>query len=496
MIQRVNQGKRMVFQKQHFNMEEKELLSGEVEHDFINDLIEYFTIIKQHVPDDVNEIIKVCKELYELYTKPFYEKWSSVNLVEWNSEYQKNYYSFILVYIDVKILLPHRLLIFETLQPENNIIEQLKKAQGTNYFFFTLNKIQRGLNLTLLPNDIKIIDVLMNPLIRNRITTLPTNRQIATLTQCSENTISRRLEHLINRAMFTNKYRIDMALLGYYTSAIIHLEHFDDIPPTMEPYCLVDVPIDWGEKVGKIKIFQVPYSRKNLMGEIKDYFNSLYEMTLTKSYIGWNLSGLTTDIDNRWRVLPPIFLGDRWSDTLIAEGVGIEHNLFNDMTVVKISETQAKMLDLLQVEATSNVHLSQTLGVTPKYIQQFYEYFFEQRLIDRFLQIGHVGLDSKVWITLLGSKSDSNFSLLNNIVEHLKFFPFSWIFYNEKNLDLDGKPLLAGVLWIPSSWFVDFYGVWIHLIDLGFVPKINISQGVIKWGSDIQKTYDFDARNT
>ena len=122
----------MVFQKQPFHLEETELLLSEVEHDFINDLIGYFTIIEQHAPDDVNKILEVCKELYERHTKPFFDKWSFLNLVEWNSEYEKVYYSFILAYIGHKILLPHRLLIFVTLQPKNNIIEQLIKAQ-TDY---------------------------------------------------------------------------------------------------------------------------------------------------------------------------------------------------------------------------------------------------------------------------------------------------------------------------------------------------------------------------
>lgn len=482
----------MELQRDPFSMEENEPLSNEIEANFFDDLIDYFSIIKQHAPNDSREILQVCEQLHQPYTKPFYEKWASSNLVMWNSEYERDYYSFILTFWGTKILLPHRLLIFETLQPENNIIEQLKSTQNPDYFFFTLNKIQRGLNLELLPNDIRIIQSFMNPLIRRRIKTIPTNRQIATTIHCCENTIYRRLNHLVNRAMFTNKYRVNMARLGYYTSVIVHVEHFNEIPPGMKPYCLTDVPIDWGETIGKIKIFQVPYSQKNLMQEIKEHFEPTYEMTLTKSYIGWNLSGMTPDVDNRWRILPPIFQGDRWSDTLIAEGAGIEHNLFNDMAAVKISPTQAKMLDLLQVEATPNVHLSQTLGVTPKYIQEYYEFFFDQNLIERFLQIGHVGLDSKVWITLLGSRSNSSFELLNNIVEHLKFFPFSWLFYNEKKLDRGGRPFLAGVLWIPSTWFVDFYGVWIHLVNLGFVAKINISQGVIKWGIEINNTYDFD----
>lgn len=482
----------MVFQRQYFTEAEESIIES-VEEDFKTDLINYLTIIKQSSTDDIKEVINKCQELYEPFTKPFFQKWSQSNLLKWHSDYENNYYSFVFTYLDTKIILPHRMLIFEALQPKNTLLEQLNKAKGTKYFFFILNKIQRVLNLPLLTNDIRIIETLINPFLRHRIVAVPTNRQIATLLGCSENTISRRLDQLLNKYIVTTKYRVDLAKLGYQTYAIVHLDNIDQAPLDLEPFCLVDVPIDWGEEIAKLKIFQVPYSRTNILRKIKDYFDSKYEVTLTKSYLGWNLSGLTPSVAKRWKVLPPIFLGESWDDFLLSEGTGIEYNLFNDMTTLRISKNQAKMLDLLQIEAVSKAHLSQTLGLTPKYIQQFYDYFIGHDLISRFSQIGHVGLDNKIWITLIGSPSKSNFSLLSNIVEHLKFFPFSWLFYNEKNFDLNSRPLLAGILWLPSSWFVDFYAVWVHLIDLGFVPKININQGVVKWSIEINNTYNFDS---
>ncbi|MFW9854733.1 MAG: hypothetical protein ACFFFG_06715 [Candidatus Thorarchaeota archaeon] len=481
-----------MFQQQPFYIQSREDLSSEIEYDlFFKDLVDYLEIIKRFIPKDANEINKICEKLYKDYTKPFYGKWADLNLISWNSEYNQNYRSFMLEYLSTKILLPHRFLIYLNLQPETDIIDQLKKARSPNSFFFTLNKIQRVLNLPLLRNDVRIITTLTNQLIKDKIPVFPSNRQLARLIRCSENTISRRINYLANRAMFTQKYRVDLAKLGYNSFAIIHKDKFENLPPSFKPFCLADIPIDWGKKVAKIKIFQIPFTNKILLSSIREFYRPVYEIALTKSFLGWNLSGLKPSTADRWKIYPPIFIGEQWSDIVLSEDSGIEQNLFNDLTALKISKVQAKMLDLLQVEAIANKHISKTLGITPKYVQEYFELFMETELITRFLQIGHMGLDSKVWITLIGSEGNNDYNLLNNIVEHLKFFPFSWLFYNESKMDTDTRPLLAGLLWFPSSWFVDFYGVWIQLIDHGYIPKVNMRQGVIKWNIEISKTYDF-----
>ncbi|MFW9779487.1 MAG: hypothetical protein ACFFE8_11585 [Candidatus Heimdallarchaeota archaeon] len=485
-----------MFQQQPIYIRKRKDSESIIEYElFFKDLIDYLETIRRFIPKDVNEINLVCKRLYTDYTKPFYSKWANLNLITWNSEYEQNYHSFLLEYLSTKILLPHRFLIYLNLQPETGIIDELKKAKSPNSFFFILNKIQRVLNLPLLRNDVRIIETLTNQLIKDKIPVFPSNRQLARLIRCSENTISRRINFLTNRAMFTQKYRVDLAKLGYNSFAIIHKEQFENLPPSIEPFCLADIPIDWGERVAKIKIFQIPYTKKILLSGIREFYRPVYEITLTKSYLGWNLSGLKPVIADRWKIYPPIFNGEQWSDIVLSQYNGIEQNLFNDLTAIRISKVQAKMLDLLQIEALTNKHISKTLGLTPKYVQEYFELFIEKELISRFLQIGHMGLDSKVWITLIGSEGNNDYNLLTNIVEHLKFFPFSWLFYNENKMDAGTRPLLAGLLWFPSSWFVDFYGIWIQLINHGFIPKVNMRQGVIKWNIEIGKTYDFANTN-
>ena len=147
------------------------------------------------------------------------------------------------------------------------------------------------------------------------------------------------------------------------------------------------------------------------------------------------------------------------------------------------------MLDVIQKETTSNFHLSNILQVGQKYIKRFYDDLFAKKLIRRFSVLMNIGLQSKVCITLLGSQSNPNLDMLKKIVEHLKSFPSSYLLYNDKNLDIDRKLVLVGLLWMPSSWLEDFYRVWIHLQNYSFIPKFNINQGVIKWGTNILETY-------
>ena len=458
--------------------------------EFFRDLINYLTVVKQRAPNDSKKIILICQKLFVPYTKPFYEKWS--DFLEWHSEFIEKYYSFLLSYSGVKILLPHRLLILETLDPDNTLVEQLKEAISPSFFLFTLNKIFRDLSLPLLKNDKRIIHAFLNPITYSDIPTIPTNRQIAELIHSSENTVSRRIDQLINKSILTHAYRVEMARLGYLTSSIIHLENVNQLPSTLEPFCLADVPLDLGEAIGKIKIFQVPQNRNDIILTARAHLNPLYEVTLTKSYIGWNLTGLSIDPNQRWRVLPPIFTSQKWDELVYSEKeMGIEHNLISNEAPLSISITQGKMLDLIRSDGTiPNYHLSQSLGITQKYIKQFYEYFFSNNLIKRLTLLSNIGLNCKVWITLLGSQSMDDFTIIPKIVEHLKFFPFCYLFYNENILESFGRSLLTGVIWIPPTWFVDFYATWILLADHGFVPKINMSQGVIKWGIDIAKTYD------
>ncbi len=477
--------------KQSIYLETIDTISEEISHEFIIELLDYLYMVKIHATSKIKEILCICKKLYKEYTQPFCDKWSLLTNIEIYPDNVRKKYSFTLSYSGTNIILPYNLLVFEALNPNNTILDQLKCSTSIESFFNSLNKFLHGLNLPLVKNDLKIIKLFLNPIIRNNIPSIPSNRQIAKALQISENTVSRRINQLYCNSILYHIYRVNMAKLGYYTSAIIHIDHLDLIPQSFNPYCLIDVLIDWGEVIAKLKIFQIPSTQKTVFCKIKDYFKPLYEVTLTKNYIGWNLTGLTSKIEGRWQKLPPIFMCDKWTDHQFSKAFGVKQNLISNERTFKITNAQAKMLNLIQNGTLmSKSFLSKKINIGQKYIKQFFDCFFSKRLIQRFSILSNTGLQSNVWITLLGPRSNSSIALLYNIIEHLKFFPFIYLFYNDYNLDSGGRVMLTGLLQIPSSWFEDLCTVWFDLMEESFVPKVNINQGKIKWGIDIERTYD------
>lgn len=471
------------------NSEVLDPLSNEKSRDFLNDLLHYLVIIKSYECKNINEVTNRCNQLFTQYTKPFYQKWQFLTNLQWHSGYAKRYSSFLLSFSGYNFLLPFKFLMYNVINPENKLIEQLKSSKDINVFFFILSKLFRETNVSLLDNDLKIIKFYFNPFVQKEIPSIPTNRQIANAIGCSENTVSRRISQLYKKSILSHRFQVNMAKLGYYTSAIIHYDRNEKYLPELQSCCLADVPIDWGELRAKIKIFQIHTNNKAVCEEIKAQFDPLYEVTLTKNTIGWNLNGLTPDSNCRWKKKPSVFKGDLWKDSRFSGHYGIEQHLLPDLQAVRISPTQVKMLDIIQKGITTNYHLSKTLKVGQKYIKRFYDDFFTKKLIHRFTMLMNIGLQSKVWITLLGPRSNKNVAFLTNVVEHLKSFPFSYILYNDNNLDNTGRLMLTGMVWMPCSWFGDFHSVWVHLMDHDFIPKINISQGSIKWGVNIFDTF-------
>ncbi|NHJ32795.1 MAG: Lrp/AsnC family transcriptional regulator, partial [Asgard group archaeon] len=427
-------------------------LSNKKSREFLNELLGYLLIIKSYECSNVNDVMCRCSQLLEQYTRPFYRKWRFLTNLHWHSGKAKRYSSFLLTYSGFNFLLPYNFLVYNALNPNNRIIDQLKSSPDVEVFFFVLSKVFRENNFDLLENDLKIIKFLFNPFVQKEIPFIPTNRQIAQSIGCSENTISRRIDQLYKNSIISHYFQVEMAKLGFYTSLIIHPDTNEVHQSKFQSFCLIDYPIDWGEVKAKLKIFQIHRSNKTICDEIKRKFNPLYEVTLTKNTIGWNLNGLIPKADLRWKKRPPVLKHGRWDDHQFSGQYGIEKNLLPDFTSVKISQTQVKMLDIIQNGTTSNYQLSKTLNVGQKYIKRFYEDFFAKKLIHRFILLKNIGLESKVWVTLLGPRSNKNVGFLKNVVEHLKSFPFSFIFYNDNNLDFNGRLLLTGLIWMPSSW--------------------------------------------
>ncbi len=455
---------------------------------FINDFIEYYSYLKQIKIQKTCEIIQVCDEVFEDHTKPFYDKYSKLEFMRWNEGYIQHFSSFVLICKGIKILIPHRLISFELINPLNNLLDQFRKIKTINEFLEIISTIFLNLNLPLLKNDITIIKAFHNPILRKKIASVPTNRELGNILQISENTVSRRLDYLYQTTVLSHIYRIDMAKLGYHSISVVHLND-SPVPSEIDNYCLMDIPIDLGSKLGRIKVLQLPVSQIAYWNIVTEYLHPLNFITLTRSYIGYNLTGLTCNPEHRWKILPPILKGSSWDDMYVSENTGVSFNLFKNNSKLKVSVTELKMLNLIQNGTMTNVHLSETLGVTSKYIKQFFDHFFAEKLIYRFSPLSHIGIDLKIGVTILAPFMESKLPILQRIVNHLKFFPFSFLMYNEFDLDLCGKMFLIGLIRIPSHWITLFFNQWMKLSKYGFIPKLVVEHTNAKWGIDLEKTY-------
>ena len=87
-------------------------ISEEKSHEFLNDLLRYLILVKSYNCKDINDVTAVCVQLFEQYTKPFYEKWRSLTNLSWHIGYIKRYSSFILSYSGLNFILPYRFLIY------------------------------------------------------------------------------------------------------------------------------------------------------------------------------------------------------------------------------------------------------------------------------------------------------------------------------------------------------------------------------------------------
>jgi hypothetical protein len=110
-------------------------------------------------------------------------------------------------------------------------------------------------------------------------------------------------------------------------------------------------------------------------------------------------------------------------------------------------------------------------------------------LIHRYPIISNIGLNAKPWVTLVGH-DNSDFQILNSmilkIVEHLKLFPFSFLFYRLSQDSDDDPPLLTGLLYYPTSWMTEFNIKWAKLAEFGFIPSIEFSYNrKLRWNVDI-----------
>jgi len=79
-----------------------------LETEFIHDFASYLDIVIEESQKKSKSIKTICRNIFEKYTKPFFQKWSEQPLISMylvsNQTFEKKYYSFGLSEISPKLL--------------------------------------------------------------------------------------------------------------------------------------------------------------------------------------------------------------------------------------------------------------------------------------------------------------------------------------------------------------------------------------------------------
>jgi AraC-like DNA-binding protein len=442
----------------------------------------------------------VCKELFENHTQPLLERWKdSLPFIRENKGYAELFHSFEFDLTTRTIIVPWQILIFETLG-KPGIYSQLRQTEDLDEFLFYFQRSFGDMNLRLNDNDIRILRGLTSQEFFSKTTRYPTLEQMAKICGCNRRTFSRRFDRLLNSYSFFTIYRLNTGNLGYETFiSITPQRSTPEDPQNVTAYHLMSIPLDVPQffidnKRYNLLISQFPYQNNRVYTHLKHEHQPSLLQQMSHSYIGWNLRSLTPSVENRWRTLPPIISVHDWSDKMISEDNGITYDLIPQPAAPKLSPIETKILSWYVKRGTlQDTYLARSLGVTPKYISETVTYLLKKRLMHKFTIVDNIGLTLKPWIILLGRKEyEITPEFIDNIVEHLKFFPFVNLFYDYGNSSGNVRPVVTGIVWLPPTWIATFSDSLSRLSKHGFDVHISYNYGrVVKWNISIADTYSY-----
>ena len=490
--------------KQEQNKEEiqveNEIKTLALEQKFLSDFIQYYHEIQLNCKRTKN-ISKICESLSESSTVNFLEKWGNVlDFIRSTSTYLKwPYFSFEMHLADRIILLPHRAVVYEVVNPDSLIDSQLKHLKTLSEFKIFLTHVFKNLNVSLNWNDLKIITGLTSKSFLNRSTPFPTAEKMAELCGIPRQTFNRRFELLtVSLSVIYLNFRIDIGKLGYETFfAIIPQDWVNKDFSNYQQYLLAIIPLDSlsnmmkSELGRKLVIFQIPIHRNEIFRFFIDKISDNVCQQLSHGYIGWNIATMHPKIAKRWKIAPPILKSQIWTDQLISEGNGISYNLNPQEYFPTLTPTELKCLSYFERYGfVQSKRLAENLEVETKTIKETWRRINQRKLMHRFVYIANIGLDFKPWITIIGDYQKHSPEFIHKIIEHLKFFPFSYLYYNEGDSKTQSLPLITGLLYMPPEWIDAFFHKFSLLTEYGFNIQISFAHNrVIKQNINLLGTY-------
>ncbi|MHA2227000.1 MAG: hypothetical protein ACXAC8_17425 [Candidatus Hodarchaeales archaeon] len=470
------------------------------ETSFLKDFIDYWKVIRDHRTKKIDEIIQICKILFDDYTKPFIEKWGNqIEAINADTHYLEDYYSFEFTFFNRSIMLiPHKILVFESLKPKEKVYHHLSKIKVFKEFLFYFGRTVGDLNLPLNKNDIQILRKSSS----NRFTCvsekIPSNEEMAMVCNCDPQTYRRRVKRLKDTYILNHCYLIDLAKIGYET----YFSICENIEFPFNDFCRANIPFNVSFRENKslinnkyrLVIFQIPFNKTEVYDSIKNLTNTIYWRKLSFSYIGNNLSSLTPSVESRWKIMPPILSIMDWNDEIVIANSdnGITYDLSPNSNPSTLSSSDVKVLSLFEnYGKLKNVDIAKKTGLTEKYIREVWTRISDFDLVRRLPILTNIGLDVKLWISIFGNETKTQNVAIERVIEHLKCFPFTWLFYDHQDLNKRRNSLITGLIYIPSSWVNPFFVKFSKLSDYGFTTQLDMSyhNRDLKWNINLLKTY-------
>ncbi|MFX0173624.1 MAG: hypothetical protein ACFE9L_17170 [Candidatus Hodarchaeota archaeon] len=467
-----------------------ELASLDLEKSFIKAFINYWEIIKSHISRIKRNTKwqnwnKIAEDLLYSITKPFYDNWVHTSMLLWNEAYIREFSSIALQLKGSLILIPKQLILYESCKPNNTLLLSLKKNQTRVNLERILLLLCKDINLRLRKTDFDLLKNLTQSKFSRSLDRYPKNKELAYRLQCDIRTITRSYSYLIQHQMLSLIYLIDMARIGYQTILIHHNRDHRHISSSVKPYIEGNFPIPTEEDC--LAIIKFPYRNTQIYLELMDYFDTEKKITLNTHYCGWNLAGLTKNPANRWKLRPPLMEdAESWEKNLIVGETGVEFNLDPSFDNYVLSQRESQLLALVHKHSTmAEEYLSKQLNISRSYILEDWKNLLRNKLIFRFPIFRNIGLKSWIYFSMSGFSSSQR--ELDNIINHLRFFPYSNIMYNLKS------GILVGRMNLPPSWLNDFIYQLASLPD--FYPNCTYfyyigPKAYWPWGFDILNTFD------
>ena len=441
-----------------------ELISLRVPLDFISDFIEYWGNVKRTArlegksPISWRNWKQISQSMLESITRPFYDKWKYTGRVSWVEYCIKEFFSITLQFKGASILLPRQLILYDSKKPNNQLLAYLKENPTTDYFEKILLSIVEDLNIPLLKSDLQILQKLAQPGFSKSLDRYPTLKELAYGIRRDARTVSNRLDFLFQHQILSLIYLVDMARIGYQTILLFHDKQRSEIFNYIEPYIVMYFPISADNEF--TTILQYPYNDIESYKQIIEFFDKRYEVIMNGQYCGWNLSGLTKNPRDRWKLHPPILKDNgNWSKQLIIGDIGVEYNLDPHYDPFPLTNRQGQLLGIIHKLTTMEEDfLAKQLKIGRAYVTADVKELLRNRIISRFPIFSNLGLGSKIYFCIRNLPLDAGG--LMNVLEHLKFFPYVNVFYDKNTGTLIGR------VNIPPSWTNRF------IFSLSTIPRI------------------------